>query len=56
MRPRQAEDDEPALTEELRGLMRPRTGRLLLLLGILSLGLLVVGLAASRTMLAPLWH
>jgi hypothetical protein len=54
--PRVEEDEEPALTEELRAVMRPRTGRLLLvwvlILAVLALGALV----ASRTALSGLWH
>ncbi len=50
------EDEEPALTEELRAVMRPRTGRLLLVL-VLILAVLALGvLVASRTALSGLWH
>ena len=56
MTPARDEDDEPTLTQELRGFLHPRTGGLLLVLGLVSLVLLVLGLVASRTVLAPLWH
>lgn len=50
------DDDEPTLTEDLRRLLHPRSGWLLLVLGLVSLALLVLGLVACRTVLSPLWH
>jgi hypothetical protein len=49
------EEEEPALTEELRSLMRPRSGGLLAWLVLIALGLAVLGLVASRTVLSGLW-
>jgi uncharacterized protein HemX len=49
------EEAEPALTEELRSLMRPRSGGLLAWLLLLALGLGVLGWVASRTVLSGLW-
>ena len=53
---RDEDDDEPTLTEDLRGFLRPRTGWLLLVLGLVALALVILGLVASHTVLAPLWH
>jgi hypothetical protein len=49
------EEEEPALTEELRALMRPRSRGLLAWLVLLALGLAVLGFVASRTVLAGVW-
>lgn len=50
------EDDDLALTEELRALLHPRAGRLLVLLVVLAAGLAVLALVGSRTVLAGLWR
>ena len=49
------EDDEPALTEELRALMHPRSVWPLVLLALFALALAVLALVASRTFLSGLW-
>ncbi|HEX8821520.1 MAG TPA: hypothetical protein VF794_16465 [Archangium sp.] len=49
------EDDEPALTEELRTVMRPRSVWPLVLLVLFALALAVLALVASRTFLSGLW-
>lgn len=56
MRQGSDEDDEPALTEELRTVMRPRSVWPLVLLVVLALALAVLALAASRTFLSGLWR
>lgn len=48
-------DDEPALTEELRRVMHPRTGWNLVLLLLLTLVLGGLVLVAAHTPLARLW-
>jgi hypothetical protein len=53
---RQDEDDEPALTEELRTVMRPRSVWPLVLLVMLALCLSALALVASRTFLSGLWR
>ncbi len=50
------EEEEPALTEELRSILRPRTGRLLLVLVLIAVALAVLALVLSRTLLAGLWR
>ncbi len=50
------EKEEPALTEELRAILRPRTGRLLLVLVTIAAVLAVLALVLSRTVLAGLWR
>jgi hypothetical protein len=50
------EDDEPALTEELRTVMRPRSVWPLVLLVLLALALAALALVASRTFLSGLWR
>lgn len=50
------EEEEPALTEELRAVMRSRPGWSLLVLVLLAVALTVLGLVASRTVFSGLWH
>jgi hypothetical protein len=52
----QDEDDEPALTKELRTVMRPRSVWPLVLLVMLALCLSALALVASRTFLSGLWR
>ena len=56
MRQGHDEDDEPALTEELRTIMRPRSVWPLVLLVMLALCLSALALVASRTFLSGLWR
>lgn len=49
-------DTEPALTDELRALLHPRTKGLLLALVLIVVLLGVLGLVASRTVLSQLWR
>ncbi len=56
MHPRDEDEDDPTLTEELRTVMRPRSGRLLVLLVLMALVLGALVLVASRTVLAGLWR
>ncbi len=49
--PREEDEDGLTLTEELRTVMRPRSGRLLVVLVLIALVLV-----ASRTVLAGLWR
>ncbi len=55
MAPRPEEEEDPTLTEELRAVMRPRSGKWLVLLVLLAVMLGVLVLVASRTVLAGLW-
>ena len=50
------EDEEPALTEELRAVMRSRPGWSLLVLVLLAVALALLAWAASRTVLSGLWN
>lgn len=50
------EEEEPALTEELRAVMRSRPGWPLLVLVLLVVALTVLALVASRTVLSGLWN
>jgi hypothetical protein len=54
--PCEEDEDDLTLTEELRAVMRPRSGRLLLLLVLIALVLAGLVLVASRTVLAGLWR
>jgi hypothetical protein len=54
--PREEDEDDLTLTEELRAVMRPRSGRLLVLLVMICLVLAALVLVASRTALAGLWR
>ena len=54
--PHEEDEDDLTLTEELRSVMRPRSGRLLVLLVLLALVLAALVLVASRTVLAGLWR
>ncbi|HEX5746905.1 MAG TPA: hypothetical protein VFZ09_11730 [Archangium sp.] len=56
MHPREEDEDDLTLTEELRTVMRPRSGRLLVLLVLIALVLGALVLVASRTVLAGLWR
>ncbi|HYO56190.1 hypothetical protein [Archangium sp.] len=49
------EEEDPALTEELRAVMRPRSGWPLIVLVLLAMALAVLALVASRTALSGLW-
>jgi hypothetical protein len=55
MAPRPEEED-PTLTEELRAVMRPRSGKWLAVLVLLAVMLGVLALVALRTVLAGLWN
>jgi hypothetical protein len=50
------EDEDPALTEELRTVMRPRSGSLLLILGLIAGILAALAWVASRTELVRMWR
>jgi hypothetical protein len=50
------EEEEPALTEELRAVMRSRPGWSLLVLVLLAVALTVLAWVASRTVLSGLWN
>jgi hypothetical protein len=50
------EEEEPALTEELRAVMRSRPGWSLLVLVVLTVALAVLAWVASRTVLSGLWN
>jgi hypothetical protein len=52
---REEEEEDPALTEELRAVMRPRPRWSLLVLVLLAVALAVLALVASRTVLSGLW-
>ncbi len=52
--PRHEEEEDPTLTEELRAIMRPRSGWPLLVLVLLAVALAVLVLVASRTVLSGL--
>ncbi|MFY0524257.1 hypothetical protein ACN28I_14145 [Archangium gephyra] len=54
--PREEDEDDLTLTEELRAVMRPRSGRLLVLLVLIAVVLAALVLVASRTVLAGLWR
>jgi len=56
MAQRREEEEEPALTEELRTIMRPRTGRLLLALVLIAVALAALALVFSRTVPSGLWR
>jgi hypothetical protein len=56
MERRRDREDEPALTEELRHIMHPRTGWLLAVLVLITLVLWGLLIVASHTPLARLWH
>jgi hypothetical protein len=49
------EEEDPALTEELRSIMRPRPVWPLVLLVVLALALAVLALVAARTVFSGLW-
>ena len=55
MRRRGGEEEDVALTEELRAIMRPRSEWPLVLLVLLAVALAVLALVASRTVLSGLW-
>ena len=52
-RPHQEED--PALTPEVRAIIQPRTGRMLVGVLLLAAGLLAAAGIAAKTVLAGLW-
>jgi hypothetical protein len=52
---RKEEEEDPALTEELRTVMRSRPGWSLLVLVLLAVALAVMAVVASRTVLSGLW-
>ena len=54
-RRREEEEKDPALTEELRALMRPRSRWPLVVLVLLAVTLTVLALVASRTVFSGLW-
>jgi hypothetical protein len=54
--PREEEEEDPALTEELRTVMRSRPRWSLLVLVLLAVVLAVLALVASRTALSGLWN
>ena len=56
MHPREEDENDLTLTEELRAVMRPRSGRLFVLLVLIALVLAALVLVASRTVLAGLWR
>jgi hypothetical protein len=55
VRQRREDEEEPALTEELRAIMRSRSGWPLVVLVVLAIALAVLALVASRTVLSGLW-